>query len=141
MKSSIGIGSGSGGKGRWGVVSMRKYFPFSSICTDCRSRVLRGFVDVQIAQRQPTTGTPVEVPLPRNVTRMKWGILRCAEAEVYAARRRGISGCTAQELTTCDGYCRWIGRYRVCARDKTHQGRNSMLDAPPRRSVPIACAG
>src|SRR6266550_126668 len=68
MKSSRGIGSRSSWARRSGVVSIRKYFPFSSIFADCRSRLLRGSSDAQMAQRHPTTGTPVEVPVPRNVT-------------------------------------------------------------------------
>jgi hypothetical protein len=35
-----------------------------------RRRRLRGSADVHTAQRQPITGTPLEVPQPRTVTRM-----------------------------------------------------------------------
>src|SRR5690349_7676747 len=70
MKSRRGMGSRSSCRRRSGVVSIRKCCPSFSILTDCRRRLLRGSSDVQTAQRQPTTGTPVEVPVPRNVTMM-----------------------------------------------------------------------
>src|SRR5512140_3647150 len=49
---------------------MRNVRPPSSIVTDCRSRWFFGLSDVQTRQWQPMTGTPVEVPVPRNVTIM-----------------------------------------------------------------------
>src|SRR5947209_12788225 len=70
-KSRRGKGSRRSCKRRSGVVSMRKCFPFASIFTDCRSRWFFGWSDVQTRQRHPTTGTPVEVPVPRKETFIK----------------------------------------------------------------------
>src|SRR5881409_1622254 len=68
MKSSRGIGSRSSCRRRSGVVSMRKNLPFVSIFADCLRRLFRGSPEEQMLQLQPTTGTPVEVPVPRKVT-------------------------------------------------------------------------
>src|SRR5437867_3655488 len=68
MKSSRGIGSRSSCRRRSGVVSMRKNLPFASIFADCLRRLFRGSPEEQMLQLQPTTGTPVEVPVPRKVT-------------------------------------------------------------------------
>lgn len=54
---------------------MRKCFPAASMLTDWRMRWLRGCAEVQTRQRQPTTGTPVDVPVPRKVTRIGSAIL------------------------------------------------------------------
>src|SRR6185503_7973635 len=50
-------------------VSIRTEAPSHSRRTDGRRRLSRGSVEVQTLQRQVRTGTPVEVPVPRNVTR------------------------------------------------------------------------
>src|SRR5216684_2353411 len=73
-KSSRGMGNFRSCKRRSGDVSIRKYFPNISIFTDCRSRLLRGSLEVQTVQAQPMTGTPVLVPLPRKVIRMAWTV-------------------------------------------------------------------
>src|SRR5437868_15307574 len=62
------MGSRRSCKRRSGLVSIRKCFPFASHRTDCRSRLFFGLEDVQTRHEQPTTGTPVEVPVPRNET-------------------------------------------------------------------------
>src|SRR5437870_13060924 len=70
MKSSRGTGYERSWRRRSGVVSIRNTFPCDSIFTDCRSRLFRASSDVQTRQAHPTTGTPVEVPVPRKVTIM-----------------------------------------------------------------------
>src|SRR5215213_4439769 len=65
---------------------MRKCLPRASMATDCRSRWLHGCGDVHTRHRQPTTGTPVDVPLPRKVTRIREGIL-CWVSVILSRRR------------------------------------------------------
>src|SRR5881394_1351031 len=64
-KARRGIGSRNSCRRRSVEVSIRKYFPFASHLTDCRRRLFFGFAEVQTRHEQPTTGTPVEVPVPR----------------------------------------------------------------------------
>src|SRR5438477_11075786 len=92
MKSSRGIGSRRSCRRRSGVVSMRKYLPRDSIFTDCRRRLSRGSSDAQTRHGQPTTGTPVDVPVPRKVTIMSAGFY--AGRAVDEARMTGMLGST-----------------------------------------------
>lgn len=41
---------------------------------DGRARVSRGSVDVHTAHAQPIIGTPIDVPVPRNVTSTGFGL-------------------------------------------------------------------
>ena len=49
---------------------MRMLRPSTSMKQEQRVRESRGSSEVQTSQLQPITGTPVEVPVPRSVTRM-----------------------------------------------------------------------
>ena len=52
-----------------GGVSMSTRAPASvSTTAACRVRRSRGSSDTQVSHRQPTTGTPNDVPVPRNVS-------------------------------------------------------------------------
>ena len=49
-------------------------FPSVSTKTDVRSRLSRGSVLVHIGHVQPVSGTPVDVPVPRNVIFILFGV-------------------------------------------------------------------
>ena len=53
-----------------GGVSMRMVAPFAWTAAPERVRLSRGSADRQTAQSQPIWGTPKDVPVPRNVSRM-----------------------------------------------------------------------
>ena len=52
-------------------VSTRIVFPACSIRIDTRSRLSRGSSDMHVSQSHAIDGTPVEVPVPRNVSRIQ----------------------------------------------------------------------
>src|SRR4051812_43875420 len=72
-----------------GVVSISKFPRGNLNSTLGRVRPLRGSPDVQTAQSQPRTGTPLEVPLPRNTRR------RDAVAVAAISNKLGPSRCLA----------------------------------------------
>src|ERR1700684_2631511 len=64
-----------------GDVSMRKLPSGAGTNTPVRVRWLRGFVEVQIGQRQPMTGTPTLVPVPSRISsRLKRALRELAHA-------------------------------------------------------------
>ena len=57
-----------------GPQSRRMRFPSVSTKTDVRSRLSRGSVLVHTGHVQPVSGTPVDVPVPRNVIFILFGV-------------------------------------------------------------------
>src|SRR5258708_36233048 len=87
---------------------MSRIVALISIFTDCRNRLLRGSSEAQTAHRQPTTGTPVDVPVPRNVTSMGKGLYKGQPAPAGAADHLG------RPLRLAPRYdLRWLRRYLV----------------------------
>ena len=49
---------------------MRIFFPLTDINADVLSLLSWGFTDVQTSHLQPTSGIPVDVPVPKNSMRI-----------------------------------------------------------------------
>src|SRR5438477_6310397 len=90
MTSRRGIGSRRRCRRTSRDVSMRQYLPRDWMFTGCRSRLSRGSSDVQTRHAQPTTGTPVDVPVPRKVTIMSAGFYAGRTGD--EARMNGMLG-------------------------------------------------
>src|SRR5882724_7458410 len=122
---------------------MRKCLPCISIFTDWRNRLLRGSDDAQTAQEQPTTGTPVEVPLPRKVTRIsgwleaqvEWVVLNL-NVEGAAPNTRStfnIQHFASQTVTQSNAPV--SGSIAIASPVSYHAGRTVTVAAPGRTSL------